>query len=119
MTSSSNLNEYNSDNDGTATTTRIRLLYASQSGRAKACARRVARTLQMHCCVGRDVDGSAGRLCSLTVIPPVSMDDYTSTFSSLQEAVASWQSNTIILFFISTTGDGEPPDNMKRTWQQL
>ena len=117
MTISSNANEYNSNND-TTPTTRIRLLYASQSGRAKACARRVARTLQMHCCVGSGVDGSAGRT-SLTVIPPVSMDDYTSTFSSLQEAVASWQLNTIILFFISTTGDGEPPDNMKRTWQQL
>lgn len=87
--------------------TTCRLLYATQSGRAKACARRVARLLQTH--------------TPLAVPRPTSLDETLGV--SLRQVVASWKADkktqrTLLILFVSTTGDGEAPDNMRQTWTQ-
>jgi sulfite reductase alpha subunit-like flavoprotein len=87
--------------------TNCRLLYATQSGRAKACARRVARLLQTH--------------TTLAVQRPASLDETLG--GSLRQVITSWKADkktqqTLVILFVSTTGDGEPPDNMRRTWTQ-
>ena len=85
---------------------RVHLLYASQSGRAKACARRVERALRTHC-------------PALQVTAPRGLDEAVHS-SSLEEAIQEWKcADTITFFFISTTGDGEPPDAMRNAWRAL
>eukprot|EP00977_Amphora_coffeiformis_P006698 scaffold1465_cov179-Amphora_coffeaeformis.AAC.10 len=101
--------------------TSYRLLYATQSGRAKACARRVERTLRFH----------APAL--LPEAPTAALDDdddddETTTTTDTPGGggggggggyLTSVSSSTLLILFISTTGDGEPPDTMTNTWKQL
>ena len=78
------------------------ILWSTQSGRAKACARRVARILREQTdtivTVGGEVDEYA--FCeriSEGAFPP-----------------HHWW-----IFLISTTGDGEQCDNIQQTWKAL
>lgn len=73
-----------------------RILYATQTGRARACARRAARLLQT---------------------PQVSSFDDDAWFQS----ILSHQKTTpaLLILIVSTTGDGEQTDSMRNTWQQL
>ena len=78
------------------------ILWSTQSGKAKACARRTARIL---------------RSCSKTPnqIEPgyhgCSFDDYTpSSFANTKG---------LVIMFISTTGDGEHTDTISKTWNFL
>ena len=91
-----------------------RLLYATQSGRAKACARRVERTLRIH---------APGLI---PAAPTAALDDATADATDGATAdinssccLTTVSSSTLLILFISTTGDGEPPDTMTNTWKQL
>ena len=87
------------------------LLYATQSGRAKACARRVERRLRTAC-------------PRLPLAGPTrSLDEATAADgaqSSLKDVIQQWkQKKVLLILFISTTGDGEPTDTMRQTWKLL
>jgi sulfite reductase alpha subunit-like flavoprotein len=81
-----------------------RIYYASQSGRAKACARRAARLLW-------HVKGQR-------------IDAYASLDEGIQRVRTHFggsvvAASSLVIMFVSTTGDGEQPDNMKLVWRQL
>lgn len=96
---------------------RCHLYYASQSGRAKACARRVERALRTHCGSNLILEET----CSTSLDEALRRASSSSSLSSLHDLVsAKWKrDDTFLLFFVSTTGDGEPPDNMRDIWRQL
>ncbi|GKY96937.1 hypothetical protein MPSEU_000652700 [Mayamaea pseudoterrestris] len=80
------------------------ILYATQSGRAKACARRTARILReknVWLCNG---SGSSFE------------DDSILEFAKQSTEI---KANRFLLLFVSTTGDGEHVDAMRKTWKQL
>jgi len=97
----------------------ITILWATQSGRAKACARRTIRLLQSKQQASSDNKLNIHGCCSL--------DDYN--FLSLgQQSVQQpndkqHQTQPIkkhtLLLFVSTTGDAEQPNNMIQTWNLL
>jgi flavodoxin len=79
------------------------ILYATQSGRAKACARRAARVL--------------GERTTISLTSGTSADD---GMRDLHEFAASArQQSSLIILFVSTTGDGEHTDSMQHSWKQL
>ena len=82
-----------------------RILYSTQSGRAKACARRTARILRESANV--QLENLAGSTFDHDI------RDISEFASSLR------QSGTFLVMFVSTTGDGEHTDTIQRTWQQL
>jgi hypothetical protein len=88
--------------------TSCHLLFATQSGRAKACARRSARII-------------SETVPSLTLLQNrvgATFDDEIK--GDLQTFVKrTKQSNAFLLLFVSTTGDGEHTDTIRQTWQQL
>lgn len=79
------------------------ILWSTQSGKAKACARRAARIL-CSCSKASDQIEPAGYYgCSF--------DDYTpSSFANTKG---------LVIMFISTTGDGEHTDTITKTWNFL
>jgi len=96
------------------------ILWSTQGGRAKACARRTARIL-------RDSTNSSG---SATNLPDgyygSSFDDYGARdFLNLGQG-SSDNSNggtdtnkRLIIMFVSTTGDAEQCDSIRDTWKML
>jgi sulfite reductase alpha subunit-like flavoprotein len=86
------------------TATECTILYATQSGRAKACARRTARILRQGNVRLRNGAGSSFDECSI--------------FDFANES-ADTKSKSFLLLFVSTTGDGEQVDAMQQTWKQL
>ncbi|GAX10585.1 hypothetical protein FisN_14Lh083 [Fistulifera solaris] len=74
------------------------ILFSTQSGRARACARRAARLLQEY----------------VTVLHNRSVDEYVK--GDLQRLTLK---DTLFLFFISTTGEGEHTDTIRQTWSLL
>ena len=83
--------------------TSCKIFWSTQSGRAKACARRTARILQEYTTVLVQDVGSA-------------FDDSSEPFTEL---VANLPSNCFLLLFVSTTGDGEHCDSIRNTWKAL
>jgi sulfite reductase alpha subunit-like flavoprotein len=88
--------------DGTAACSSCTILWSTQSGRAKACARRVARILREQTEVNVTVGGA--------------VDDF-GLFDKL--IVSQQQQNHAWVFLISTTGDGEQCDSIRQTWKAL
>ena len=83
----------------------ITILYSTQSGRAKACARRAARLLQHH-------------RFSSSIYGNCSFDDFgVSNFLSLGNH--SSETTHLLLLFVSTTGDGEHTTSIANTWSAL
>lgn len=90
------------------------ILWSTQGGRAKACARRAARIMRdtsMNCNLPPGYYGS-------------SFDDYgAAEFLKLgKRGLAGAQNeegSRIIIMFVSTTGDAEHCDNIKDTWGKL
>jgi len=74
------------------------ILWSTQSGRAKACARRVTRLVKER--------------STLSV-------DYHSTFDELGWAGLQSQRSRVWILLVSTTGDGEHCDSIKDTWKNL
>jgi hypothetical protein len=108
----------------------VRLLYATQSGRAKGCARRTARILAT----------VASSTSSTSSVPPtlhlrngagVAFDEDMNLFGngdilSWVEAIRSDSASTdmtpsriLLVMFVSTTGDGEQTETIQQTWAQL
>lgn len=86
-----------------STFTSCQILWSTQSGRAKACARRTARILKEQTTLTIQDVGS-------------SFDDSPQPFLDL---AANLPSDTFLLLFVSTTGDGEHCDSIRETWQIL
>ena len=80
------------------------ILYATQSGRAKACARRTARILRQSNVRLRNGGGAA-------------FDEHS--LLDFAQGSSSTKSEVFLLLFVSTTGDGEPVDAMRETWKKL
>ena len=80
------------------------ILWSTQSGRAKACARRVARILKEQTTVQVTIGGA--------------VDDY-AFFDKIVAQVQPFQGNHWWIFLISTTGDGEQCDSIRQTWKAL
>jgi sulfite reductase alpha subunit-like flavoprotein len=89
----------------------ITILYSTQSGRAKACARRSSRLLR-------------SKYPSVVIHGNCSFDEYgVEKFLSLgssceQDSCSSGQKH-LLLLFVSTTGDGEHTTSITRTWSAL
>ena len=81
----------------------ITILYSTQSGRAKACARRSSRLLR-------------SKYPSIVIRGNCSFDEFgVQNFLSL----GSTQHGHLLLLFVSTTGDGEHTTSIARTWSAL
>jgi sulfite reductase alpha subunit-like flavoprotein len=111
----------------TMTSTATSVLWATQSGRAKACARRTLRLLQQQqqqksascdsatcgiqdCCAFDDIDFlSLGRGAS-------SLDNDTN---QQQQHPQHPEQQRLLILFVSTTGDAELPSNIQSTWARL
>ena len=81
-----------------------RILWSTQSGRAKACARRTARILREETTL--EVKGAGS-----------SFDETPEPF--IEFASKYDDENTFLLLFVSTTGDGEHCDSIRDTWHSL
>ena len=86
------------------------ILYSTQTGRARACARRTARILR--------------ETTRLRLLGGTSFDELTAP-SFLELAASSTHNNNnnnnnhFFLFFVSTTGDGVHCDSIQTTWKAL
>ncbi len=80
-----------------------RILWSTQSGRAKACARRTRRILSEQ--------------------TALEIEDVGSSFDETSEPFTEWasslESSCFLLLFVSTTGDGEHCDSIRETWKTL
>ncbi len=94
--------------------TTVIVLWASTTGRAKACARRACRLIRTRgipitsSCSFDDFGSSA--LLNLARQPPADTSSSSSSSSS---------SSLLLVLFVSTTGDGEQCDSMKECWLAL
>jgi len=115
------------------------VLYATQSGRAKACARRTVRILKEKVCNPRRSNGSTAASddrnadgCSRSAVAfevlgggrhrPVNdkdygMNDVVEFARRLRVRNYERKKKTLLLLFVSTTGDGEQVDSMTRIWE--
>ena len=84
-----------------------RIMWSTQSGRAKACARRTARILGEKTMV--KLEGGIGSPFDETPVP----------FLELLTSTHEDGDGTLILMFVSTTGDGEQCDPIRNTWKSL
>ena len=84
------------------------LLYATQTGKARACCRRVSRILRenTHCEI---VNGSA--------VGANFEDEIRNDLESFAQSCK--KEGTTLILFVSTTGDGEHVDAIKNTWKLL
>lgn len=75
------------------------ILFSTQSGRARACARRAARLLEER--------------AGVNVLHRASVDEHVKGDLSVLRA------SSFLLFFVSTTGEGEHTDTIRQTWALL
>lgn len=73
---------------------RLLILYASQTGNAQDAAERIGREAERRCCQAL----------------VVSMEDFD---------VRCLPNEALVIFVVSTTGQGDPPDSMKAFWKFL
>ena len=85
--------------DDNSTLKSCTILWSTQSGRAKACARRVARILTDQTNVDVTVGGAVDDYAFLDKLGPTE--------------------NHLWIFLVSTTGDGEQCDTIRQTWKSL
>jgi hypothetical protein len=111
------------------------ILWSTQGGRAKACARRTARLI-------RDQQLRVSAHANATYELPSgyygsSFDDYgpleffklghdepscyptTTSSTSISSSTNAQQQKRLVIMFVSTTGDAEHCDSIKDTWKQL
>jgi hypothetical protein len=88
----------------TAVCSHCRILYSTQSGRAKACARRTARLVAEQ--QGDSVlQNGAGNTVDLDEWMTESSNNNNNPVSNLAERLR--ESQALLILFVSTTGDGE------------
>lgn len=87
----------------------VRVLYSTQSGRAKACARRTCRMLWE----------DSVHLNFLG--PSATLDDdfVQAAHQDLTTWADRWRDSDVVILFISTTGDGEHTDTIHTLWKAL
>lgn len=83
----------------------ITILYSTQSGRAKACARRSSRLLK-------------AKYPSIDINGNCSFDDFGAQ-NFLSIGTADTNAKHLLLLFVSTTGDGEHTTTITKTWHAL
>ena len=81
-----------------------KIFWSTQSGRAKACARRTVRILREETCLDIKELGS-------------SFDE--SSPETFVEIASNLSEDTFLILFVSTTGDGEHCDSIQDTWKIL
>ncbi|KAL3772619.1 hypothetical protein ACHAW5_006517 [Stephanodiscus triporus] len=107
------------------------ILWATQSGRAKACARRTIRLLQSSSASSsissRDIINIQGR-CAFDDVDFLSLgcghDHRQSSpdnndHHQQQQQHQHQQQQRLLILFVSTTGDAELPTTIQRTWSRL
>jgi hypothetical protein len=85
--------------------TSCRILFSTQSGRARACSRRAGRIVREETTIR--LENRGGSL----------FDDDVQDLHDLTRHLKG--SKSFLLLFVSTTGDGDHTDTIRRTWQQL
>ena len=100
-----------------STSSCCRVLYSTQSGRAQACARRTARRLS---------ESTGVRLLNRTgstFDEELYSHSYRNGGSCLVNFVSKLKQEpgggAFLLLFVSTTGDGEHTDTIRKTWNEL
>ena len=96
----------------------ITVLWATQSGRAKACARRTIRLLQSKQSSNNNNKLNIHGCCSLDEYNFLSLGQQQSSNDVHQTQSIIKKQHTLLLF-VSTTGDAEQPNNMIQTWNLL
>jgi hypothetical protein len=113
-----------------------RILYSTQSGRAKACSRRVARIVASTSTTSSSTTGIQLMNGNGTTFDnDIQQLTNNGTIQEWVESVLLSSSNNnnnnnnnesiqvvpkvLLLLFISTTGDGEHTDTIQNTWKQL
>ena len=90
----------------------ITILWATQSGRAKACARRTIRLLRSTCGITAKINGR----CAFDEIDFLSLGCRPQNDHQQQSSTNEKQ---FLLLFVSTTGDAELPTSIQNTWSKL
>ena len=111
----------------------VTILWATQSGRAKACARRTIRLLQSSSTSSRSAISIQGR-CAFDDIDFLSLgrgrgrdrdgqsstdDDGHPKQKQKQQQQQNQKQQRLLILFVSTTGDAEMPASIQRTWSRL
>ncbi|EED94000.1 hypothetical protein THAPSDRAFT_268560 [Thalassiosira pseudonana CCMP1335] len=114
--------------------TPITILWATQSGRAKACARRSIRLITSNFGIASQSIGGrctfdefgADRLLSLGRIPSSSNSSectrdtiHDGDKSNVKDESDTNQQHQLLILFVSTTGDAEQPSTIQNTWTTL
>jgi flavodoxin len=81
------------------------VLYSTQSGRAKACARRVVRIIREQ--------------YDMTIRSVSSFDESPNNLLLLPPSTESETKSCLWILLVSTTGDGEHCDSIQSTWKAL
>eukprot|EP00536_Pseudo-nitzschia_multiseries_P010853 jgi/Psemu1/204414/e_gw1.348.61.1 len=102
-----------------------RILWSTQSGKAKACARRTARILEER--TGISLEGGIGCPFDESPVPLLEMltrnqshgNQSNNNNNSSSSSSRHNKNGTLFLMFVSTTGDGEHCDSIRATWRSL
>ncbi len=102
----------------------ITILWATQAGRAKACARRTVRLLKSTIIIRNDNNVIHNNnfilhgLCAFDEVDFLALGQSSiNHHHQIQQQQEEEQS--ILILFVSTTGDAEQPSSMQKTWSRL
>lgn len=102
------------------TVSTCRILWSTQSGKAKACARRVSRILREQTTAEIGGAGFPFDECPIPLVQIASSSDYLSNDGTRKVTYKKHSfEEPLLLMFVSTTGDGEQCDSIRDTWQAL
>jgi hypothetical protein len=104
--------------------TSCQILWSTQSGRAKACARRTARILQEQTTlpvkdIGAPFDEVAGSGDDNFIDWVIKYHHHQHHNAASNDNNNKNKNNCLLLLFVSTTGDGEHCDSILQTWKLL
>jgi flavodoxin len=89
----------------------ITILWATQTGRAKACARRTVRLLKST--IHNDIShNNMNGLCAFDELDFLALGQSTLNHHELQQ-------QSILIVFVRTTGDAEQTSSIQKTWSHL
>ncbi|CAB9499948.1 NADPH-dependent diflavin oxidoreductase 1 [Seminavis robusta] len=94
-----------SSSSSSSSTASCTIVYSTQTGRARACARRTARILR--------------EKTQLTLLGGTPFDELVPSFLDYPHGQQQQQQNHFFLLFVSTTGDGVHCDSIAQTWKSL
>lgn len=91
----------------------ITILWATQTGRAKACARRTVRLLKSTIHNGISHHNNMNGLCAFDELDFLALGQSTLNHHEQQHQ------QSILILFVSTTGDAEQTSSIQKTWARL